>query len=361
MDTHRFPFLKISNLAFLYRITLMKKIFSSALLILSLIVLLQSCKNKESGAWVNDNIDNDIRTQISSLNKKLFKGIMSNDTDAVLSLLSPQLLKRAKKNIDTLVVRSSISYNAKEYTVLDEYYTKSIYPNRLDTLTSNKGNVQDYVLNFHAVNKEAYASLLISKDLPVNCILFVLYGKYGSTWKINSLQIGQYSINNKTAPDYYKDAMAQYNSGNLVDAVNLMGITAQLAAPLGSYFQYKLEDTMKTACNKVLIDADLKYQLPFIVDLVSTKPQLFSIGPKIVEEANHGSIYPLIKYKSAIKLTDTVTLKAENTALQKVIGTVFKGIDQNKNYIFYQAYDQIPDNTNPNVKHYGFIQKLKHN
>jgi hypothetical protein len=339
----------------------MKKNLTSVLLLISLVFLFQSCKNSDSGAWVNNNIDNDIRTQIGELNKKLFKGIMSNDTSAVLSLLSPQLLKSAKKEIDTLVGRSSMSYNAKEYTVLDEYYTKSIYKNRLDTLSSTRGNIYDYVLNFHATNKEAYASLLISKDIPVNCILLVLYGKYGNTWKINSLQIGQYSINNKTAPDYYKDAMAQYNSGNLVDAVNLMGITAQLAYPIGSYFQYKLEDSMKTACNKVLIDADLKYQLPFFVDQISTRPQLFSIGPKIVEEANHGSIYPLIKYKSTIKLTDTVALKAENTALQKVIGSVFKGIDQNKNYIFYQAYDQIPDNKTPNIKYYGFVQKIKQN
>jgi hypothetical protein len=337
----------------------MKKITSSVLLILSLIILLQSCKSKDSGAWVNGDIDSGIRTQISDLNKKLFKGIMANDINAVKALLSPQLIKHAKKSIDTVIANSSMVYNARDYDVLDEYYTKSVYKNRLDTLLSRKDNIYDHTINFHAVNAETYASLLVSKDKPVNCLIFVVYGKYGDTWKINILQIGQYSINNKTAPDYYKEAMDNYNSGDLVDAVNMMQITSQLAEPVGSYFAYRNVNAMKGSFDKILADANDKFKFPLVIDGVSTKPQIFSLSPQIVEDIEHQGVFPMIKYRSAIKLTDTAALRVENTAIQKIIGTIFKGIDKNKDNILYQAYDQIPDEKNPNPKHYGFIQNLR--
>jgi hypothetical protein len=138
----------------------------------------------------------------------------------------------------------------------------------------------------------------------------------------------------------------------------MMIITSQLVSPGGTYFSFNKESDMKIFFSKVIDEANTTYRLPIVINQLKTNPQIFSMSPQVVEEAGHQGVFPVIRYKSSIKLTDTVALKAENQALQQNIGNIFKGMDQNNQYILYQAYNQIPDGkTAP--KHYGFIQKLR--
>jgi hypothetical protein len=338
----------------------MKRNVLHILVTLCVIITLQSCHSGTPGVWVNGDINSDIKKQITELNQKLFKAIMARDTNGVKALLSPKLLQKAGKKLDTLIYTSAQNFQAKDYEVLDEYYTKHHVKGPPDTLLSNKGNISNYMVSYKAMNAEMYTSLLVTKGLPVNGLILVVYGKYGNEWKINVLQIGEYSINNKTAPDYYKMSKEEYDKGNLVDATDLIIITSQLANPAGDFFKYTHEDTMRIFSATILNEANNRFRFPVVIDQVTTKPQIFSVEPQFIGEAGHEGIFPLIKYKSTIKLTDSVALKAENDAIQQVIGSMFKGIDQNKKYILYQAFDQIPDNK-PGIKHYGFIQNIKQN
>ena len=42
-------------------------------------------------------------------------------------------------------------------------------------------------------------------------------------------------------------------------------------------------------------------------------------------------------------LNDTVALKIENEKIKKEIGQIFFGLDKEKEYIYYQAYNEMPD------------------
>jgi hypothetical protein len=322
----------------------MKRNVLHILVTLCVIISLQSCYTGTQGVWVNGDINSDIKKQITALNQKLFKAIMARDTNGVKALLSTKLLQKAGKKLDTLIYTSAQNFQAKDYEVLDEYYTKHHVKGPPDTLLSNKGNISDYMVSYKAMNAEMYTSLLVTKELPVNGLML----------------IGEYSINNKTAPDYYKMSKEEYNKGNLVDATDLIIIASQLANPAGDFFKYTHEDTMRIFSATILNEANNRFSFPVVIVKITTKPQIFSVEPQFIGEAGHEGIFPLIKYKSAIKLTDSVALKAENNAIQQVIGSMFKGIDQNKKYILYQAFDQIP-NGKPGVKHYGFIQNIKQN
>lgn len=111
-------------------------------------------------------------------------------------------------------------------------------------------------------------------------------------------------------------------------------------------------------------ETNSQYHFPIIVQQIKTKPQIFAINPQLITENSHQGIFPFIKYKSDIPLKDTVALKLENDELQKIVGTIFKGVDQGKDYILYRVFSQLPvfnssyDSNKP-VEHYGFIQKLK--
>ncbi len=137
----------------------------------------------------------------------------------------------------------------------------------------------------------------------------------------------------------------------------MLVITSQLGNPVGDFFHYRNEDAMRIFFSTVLDDANNKFKFPVTVTQLKTMPQIFSVSPQYTGDAANQGIVPLIKYKTNIKLTDTVALKAENKDLQSVIGVVFKGIDQNNKLILYQAYN-LADGK-PNNLHYGFIQKIK--
>jgi hypothetical protein len=61
----------------------------------------------------------------------------------------------------------------------------------------------------------------------------------------------------------------------------------------------------------------------------------------------------MVAYLSKINLKDTVALKNENEELKKVIVNIFPGIEKGKKYVFFQAYNEIPNGKTP-VNHYGF-------
>jgi tetratricopeptide (TPR) repeat protein len=320
--------------------------------------LFMGCHFGTSGSWVNDNIEANVRADIGKINKQLFKALMADDKEGVKKLLSPVLIEKEKKSIDTLVDAVSKNFNVADYDVVDEYYTKNAATNISNTLISTKGNSNDYIINYLALNREMYVSLLTPKTPNVSVLILAIYGKYDNGWKLNILQVNQYKILNKTAADYYNEALKNYDKGYLVDAANLMFIASKLLAPGAAYFKYKKDDEMKAFYQKAIQDANTKYNFPLILQQIKTKPQIFNIEPQLIINDEPKGFFPIIRYKSVINVVDTVALKAENKEVQKVIGDVFKGINRNSPVIIYEAYNQIPDGKTE-VRRFGMIQKLK--
>jgi hypothetical protein len=89
----------------------------------------------------------------------------------------------------------------------------------------------------------------------------------------------------------------------------------------------------------VLTDAKSKYHFPLTLDRIASKPKLLNIYPQMVEEG----YFPLVVYKSDINLKDTVSLKAEYEEVKTDVKQMFTGIGKGNKYIFYQAYNVIPD------------------
>ncbi|MEO7212314.1 hypothetical protein [Mucilaginibacter sp.] len=336
----------------------MKKSFALILFAFITCIVFQSCYLGGNRTWANDHIDESVRTEIHALNKKLFQAFMARDIAAGKQLMSPALLAQTGVKIDTIINAVGESFQAANYDVIDEYYTKNTTTGINTVLPSNKGNNNDYTLNYTALNKEMYVSLLAPKGLSVNCMILAIYGKYDDGWKVNILHVGEYTILGKTAPDYYAEALKLYNKGSIIDAANTMFMAAELRAPGDKYLTYKVQTQMQPFYNKMLDEANTKYKFPVSLTQVKTAPKVFAISPQFLGEEQYKGVYPIIKYQSAINIADTVALKVENNAIQKVIGGTFKGIDEDKAYVIYQAFNQIPDGKTL-VKHYGFIQKLK--
>jgi hypothetical protein len=334
------------------------EMIQKVLLIILTVLTFQSCNLGTSGTpgisgtWKNDNIDRNKREEIKILNDKLFKAIISNDVAGVKALLSDKLLEKVANDLDKLINEVSGSFKSNSYRILDEY---NVYNTKTDidnTLPSGITNDNDYVIKYLALNKEMYVSLLLPNELNNELLITAIYGNYDNHWKINILLFGQYSLFKKTAPDYYQLAKISYDKSYLIDAVNYIGLSKQCLSPANTIFQYQKEKDINEFHEKVMKEANSKFKFPMTLDNIKTKPKVFKIFPKMINEG----FFPMVYYLSDISLKDTIALKAENDKVKNEVNRLFKGINKDKKYVFYWAFKEIPDGKK-SVEHYGFIDK----
>jgi hypothetical protein len=327
------------------------------ILILS-ITSLFSCRFGAWGSWKNDKIDPDLRAEMAILNKKLIKAMAGNDAAAVKQLASTGLLQKSMTGLDSLVAQYHNLVKGDNYEIVDEYYTQNAIANNKNTLFTSDKAENNYTVSYLTLNKEMYVSVLKVKLPTFSILILAVYGRYDNGWKLNILNTGNYEILGKTAPEYYSEAFTHYQQKDMIDAVDMISVAAEIAHPVGEFFKYKEEDVIKNFYNKILKEANEQYKMPLPVPQLKTIPQLISVSPQFINDPANAGVFPLVKYKSNIKLTDTVALKAENDALQKTIGTIFKGIDKNNKHIFYFAFNEIPA-AGKLARRYGFRQDLK--
>jgi len=183
-------------------------------------------------------------------------------------------------------------------------------------------------------------------------LIMAIYGKYDNDWKINILQFGQYSLFSKLAPDYYKLAKVSYDKSYLIDAVNYIGLAKLCLRPANDFLQYQKEKEINEFYDKIMKEVNSKYQFPLTLDNIASKPKVFRISPEMINEG----FFPMVYYLTDINLKDTTALKLENEKIKKEVGQLFTGIDQDKKFVFYWAFNEVPDGKKL-VEHYGYIDR----
>lgn len=322
--------------------------------IILVFLILQSCNLGTSGTWKNENIELEKREEIKLLNDKLLKSIINNDISGVKALMSDKLLENAGNNIDKLITNISTSFKADSYKILDQYNVHNSTTGINNTLTSGTSENNDYTIDYLALNKEMYVSLLLPNGLDSKLLITVIYGNYDDQWKINILHFGQYSLLNKTAPDYYNLAKESYNKSYLIDAVNYISLSKQCLRPANEVFKYKDEKEINDFYDKTINEANSKFTFPITITNIDTKPKIFRIFPQMTSEG----YFPMVYYLSSINLHNKEALKIENDKVKKEVGALFRGIDKNKKNVIYWVFNEMPDGKKL-VEHYGFIDKIK--
>jgi len=315
------------------------------------LILLISCSIGTTN-W-NDHIDANSRTQIKELNNKLIEALQEKNSRKLKEIFSDKLNKTSAADLDILLAKVENYLVSPNFKILDEYKTNAAIGTTTSVFKGVSGEY-DYKVNFEVMNKETFVSLILNEGISSTTLLTCIYGKYGDDWKLNILQIGPYSIFGKNAVDFYKQAKADYEKGNLIDAADDIAMVQQTAAPANEIFQYQKDEEMKTFATKVYTEANKIFHLPLKVEAINTNPKIYNISPQVMNEG----IFPMVTYISKINLKDTVSLKNENEELKKIIGTLFPGVDKDKKYVFFQVYNEIPTGKTP-IEHYGFVLNVR--
>lgn len=304
-----------------------------------------------SGNW-NDHIDSKNRQKIKTLNSKIIDALAENNPAKLREVFSDDLEKKSGAEINSFVAMVHEKFKPKDYTILDEYLESNSAIGTTGVAMKGVSGENDYKISYPILTKETYISLIINNGPAKSELVTCIYGKYDGEWKLTVLKVGDFSYFGKTAIDFYKQAQVNYEKGNLIDATNDIVMIQRTATPADDMFHYQNAETMAAFANKVFAEANTKFVLPKKVEGIKTNPQILNVSPVAMAEG----IYPTVGYLSTINLKDTVALKKENDELQKVIGNILPGIDKGKKYVFFKAYNEIP-NSKTNVASYGFILK----
>jgi len=315
---------------------------------------LQSCNVGTSGTWKDENIEQSLKDEIQTLDKIVIEAVTTKDPDLLRSIMSDKLLEKSGENIDQLIEQAANMIKTTDYIILNQFQVKNSTTGIGNTVLSGISGMNDYVIHYQALNKDMFISLLIPKSGIDEFIVANIYGKYPDGWKLNILQFGQYKVNGQTAPELYTQAVKDYENGYLMDAANNMFLSSRVANPAHKFWQYQNQDKMKEFYDIIMTEISAKYKFPLTLETVGSKPQILSIYP----QGTVGGYFPMIEYLTSLDLADTVRTKAENEQVHMEIVKIFNGIDENKDYIFYTAFSQMPDGKTQ-VATYGFVKRLK--
>ena len=306
----------------------------------------------QSTNW-NDHIDNLSRSQIKLLDDKVIASFYEGNGQRLTSLFSDKLKSIVGNKTDDLIKMIHPFVTTKEYSLLDEYLSKSPTVGGTATVFKGVSGDDDYKVNFDIMAKQTYVSLIIYKT-PLKDLLFTcIYGKYDDVWKINILRVGPFKILGKNAVDFYKQSKKNYENGNLIDAWNYISMAKQTAAPAENCFVYFKLPEMETFGNKLDAEMRDKFILPMTIRQIKTLPQIMIEEPVVINEG----VFPSVSYLTKIDLKDIKALTAENEEIKKLIRVILPGIDKNKKYVFFKAFNEIP-NGKTLVEHYGFMLKI---
>ena len=325
-----------------------KKLF---ILIALTVIFLPACQPAKPGMWHNDMIPADIRVDFDKRNHAIFDALNSNRPDLVENMLSKDLLTLdADRHIQDLLTPHTHSGHFK---VLDEWY---VIGNTGDfkTFNSAKHNGNAYHLDTGLPAPEVYVSCLIPDESADRYVITVVYGKFDYGWRINSLGIGRYTVNGKTAPQWFQVGQAKFKHHYFADAGFYDAGLYKACQNPNPMWTYNMDTKMSTFFTMATDTAQKIYTYPYPIYGVNTEPMIFNV---FCNEVAEGS-YPMIYYFTHIDLKNTIALKQENDEIKKVIGKVLPGIDKDKKVILFEAYNK-PTSVYHTVPSVDFRYELK--
>ncbi|MBE9584707.1 hypothetical protein IM792_09645 [Mucilaginibacter sp. JRF] len=311
----------------------------------------QGCKTKEPGFWKNDQIPADYTHEFRELNQQLIAAMKADDKQTLENMLSKELLDNpgTKREIELVANRFKAD---STYAIMNEFFVVNKYNDR-DTLVANSDGINAYRLIYPAYAEEMYVALFTPKNGPNKEVITIVYANYQYGWRLSTVDVAPYIINNKTAPQLYEHAKNSYSKGQTVEALNTLALAVNCLHP-SRFWEYKYEKQLTEIYYQVGNDANKQYPFPYTIKAVVTQPKIFGMFTKTTSEGS----FPQICYQSQIDLKDTIALKAENLAIRKALPTIMPGVDQYKDYVYYSAYNERPS-VKSRVKFFEMVHKLK--
>ncbi len=313
--------------------------------------VLQGCHFSTSEVTRGYQIDNATRTEINSLDIKVYQDMQLGDFEAFNTLIAPSLKKELSYdgNRQTWSNLGQILQH-KSYRMYDEINITSLIPG-YNLKVNSLDSTDNSVITLTTTCRETEISFLMLEDSVSQFLMAAIYGKYNGKWLLSGFSIGCYSYFGKTAPAYYSLARKYYERGDLVDAVVNIAMCSRCLHPCKTIVTYKKATAINRFTDKLINDTKAKYGFPFTLNNIKSKPVISGIEP----ERLGAELVPEIDYMSGTNIKDTTRLRKENEEVQKSVGELFQGVKDNNAHILYRVSCLLP--TEEHRTHtYNFVE-----
>jgi len=302
-------------------------------LFLTLLFILPGCY-RSSGEWKNEQINGDVRADFHARLEELITVIKFNQIKRVRAILSREL--NSDDYTESLVDHLSNRFNDDNYSLFDEYHIISKFTDD-DTVKATGYDINRYGLIYPQPAHEMYVAFYLPKKMKNAWLISIIYSKLDYGWRVTSLDAEHYTINGKTGPELFNIAKDDFNKGYLIDAVNTAAMAESCIKPAPGW-QYPDQDNLHDFYGRIVALANDKFKFPLVLNEVPTKPKIF----RVFNQANDEGSFPMVHYLSSIKLKEEAAIRRENAQIRKVIGKIMPGIDKNKKYVQYSAFNELP-------------------
>lgn len=330
--------------------------FFATLLILFASVFM-SCNTIVTGIRKNENINPEVRSEIKKLDELVMQKIFAADSTGLIGLCSEKMLAVSRKDIGLLIRTLNQQIHKNNFTAFNNYHSVNAVPNGTVFIPVDLSSAGGYTLRYTSATKESCLSqYLVSDSISSDFMLTIFYTQGKDKWEISLIQFYLYRICGKTAPELLADAKSSYANNNLVDAVNYATLMQYIARPGKDAWIYEHEEDMKTFYNTVAKEASERFDFPLTLTGLKTAPVIHRFYP----QPTRNGISTLIPYQTVVPLADTIALKEEFNAIRKETPLIFDGLIRDKEYVYYKAFNEMPDGKKE-VPAFVFIDTIRVN
>lgn len=292
----------------------------------------------------NDGIAQELRDNMEELSTKLFTAINDYDSSVIDELFTENAKMANEENgltTDDFIDQAYEYLQGGDVELINEYqinFDATEAGKEQVDLTVEPGDNADYFLNVSLKPLPAYIMIYqtFGSGSMESTIALGFY-QINNEWKLEFFLTGLSLIDGKLFSDWYQDAKASYENGQLIPAALQLSLANYLVEGV-SILQYVQADEINDLNAKVQTEIGAKYTFPVELADVEGKPQIFGIQSQYYEN----SICPVISYITKKELSDVDGLQAEAEAMIKPLEKMFPGITQMSSKILFDAFLETP-------------------
>jgi hypothetical protein len=324
------------------------------LLLFLLLPLLTGCGYHVLTTKQNDEINPDLRKQMSDNAPLLFDALKRADWDIIKGISSQELLAQNQINSDFLLKIQPV-FKDSNFVLFDEYYTTvfQIGNDKVFTIIpSLKAGNSLIVNNITIPENSTYLEFWKSAGKDAQRLVFLQFIKNGSAWRLAAIETGAYSVQGMNAPDLVKksdDLLAEKKY--LSSAV--YAIAARALMRPAPDLQYQDEQSYLQQIGDNLKTANVNYKFPITLD-DKNKTVVVGVNAALYDD---GGIWPTVNYLTSVTMDQNSKIqKPISDEAQNILSAVYEKFPELKESfanIILQAYNEAPTDPTKTYYHYN--------
>ncbi len=325
------------------------RLFAGIAFIIAFFFLL-GCDTKKAYILKNEEIEAATRADIDKIADSVCIALAKKNI-TYLYTVSGDYLKSQLPKMDSVLTSANVRCKAKP--VYDQFLISNCdaMPGYDNLLHSQHKTYDYYFYPSHGLNY-LYVTPVKTMNKDLDWLMVCTFTKDNDKWKMTSLYMGPHRFKQKTTFDYFLDYKAYFRKGDYMDAYLSLQLAENLLRP-GQYCTPAIEQGVLQG--KKSIDSVIKAGGVRLQPAGTSSPQLADFGTVFYK----GKVYPAVKYRTAIPITDTVAVRNEWHTVARYLRTDSTLASFISDSMLYMAIEPKPTGADHQYHRYVYVAPVK--